>query len=194
MAHWEYSKTYDFSAKAYIPFQYTCGKCGKLVTGRAEIKEGLTTKDTSRNPSDLKFNRIDTNSMQAQAVSKLRQQLMMRRGEVKCEDFSLLEPHRKCPHCGAIQKWGTHIVTTILFTLLGLGGFILIVPCVRLFLPKKDWTWLASAVIPLLCGVMFGLKAVMNWKDILSAGSGSKQKPEVFFDRLESPWRDELLK
>ena len=107
MGHWEYSKTYDFSAKAYIPFQYTCGKCGKLVTGRAEIKEELMTKDTSRNPSDLKFNRIDTNSMQAQAVSKLRQQLMMRRGEVKCGDFSLLEPYKKCPHCGAIQKWGT---------------------------------------------------------------------------------------
>lgn len=194
MGHWEYSKTYDFSAKAYIPFQYTCGKCGKLVTGRAEIKEELMTKDTSRNPSDLKFNRIDTNSMQAQAVSKLRQQLMMRRGEVKCGDFSLLEPYKKCPHCGAIQKWGTHIVTTIMFTLFGLGGLALVVPCVRLFLPKKDWTWLATAVIPLLGGVTFGLKAVMCWREVLSAGSGPRQNPEVFFDQLESPWREQLLK
>ena len=194
MAHWEYSKTYDFSAKAYIPFQYTCGKCGKLVSGRAEIKEELMTKDTSRNPSDLKINRIDTNSMQAQAVDKLRQQLAMQRGEVKCGDFSMLEPYKKCPHCGATQKWGTHIVTTILFTLLGLGGFILIVPCIRIFIAANDWQWLAVAVLPLLCGVTFGLKAIMNWREVLSTGSGSKQKPEVFFDRLESPWRDQLLK
>lgn len=194
MAHWEYSKTWGFSAKAFIPYQYTCGKCGKLVKGKAEIKEELQAKDTARRPSDLGITSAFGNRVQAEAVDNLRRQLAMWRGQVKAGDFSMLEPYRKCPHCGATQKWGTHIVRAILFTLLGLGGMALIVPCVRMYIEKSDWQWLATAAIPLLGGVIFGLKGVMDWREALSAGSGPRQKPEVFFDQLESPWQDQLLK
>ncbi len=194
MAHWEYTKTWNFAAKADIPYQYSCCKCGKLVKGKAEIKEELLAKDTARRPSDLGITGAYSQQVQAEVVDNLRKQLAKRRGEIKSGDFSMLEPYKKCPYCGATQKWGVHIASTIFFTLLGLGGLALIVLCIIACVKKGDLIWLACAVVPLLFGGMFAVKAVMGWREMLSAGSGSKQKPEVFFDQLESLWRDQLMK
>ena len=194
MAHYEYTKTWTFSAKADIPYQYTCGKCGKLVKGKAELKEELLAKDTARRASDLGITSAYSKSVQEEVVENLRQQLIKRRGEIKCGDFNMLEPYKRCPYCHATQKWGTHIVTAILFTLLGLGALLLIVPCIRMYMADGDWKTLALVLLPLFGGVLFGGRAIMDWRDVLSAGSGSKQKPEVFFDQLESPWREQLMK
>lgn len=151
-------------------------------------------QDTSRRASDLAINRIKCEGPQAETVDALRARVQAERLEIKLDNFKILEPFKKCPYCGTIQRWAAHPGGAILWTLLALGSLILVGLCVVACVRKRDLMWLVYAVLPLLLGAAFVVKAVMDWKDVLRAGPRSAQKPEVLFDQLVSPWRDQLLK
>ena len=53
MAHYEYTKTFSFYATAEVPYRYTCGKCGREVTGRAELAGKDEAKVSSRHADKL---------------------------------------------------------------------------------------------------------------------------------------------
>jgi ribosomal protein S27AE len=194
MAHYEYTRTYSFSASAEVPYRYVCGQCGREVRGNVKLTEERQVQDTSRRASDLTINRIKCEGPQAETVEALRARVKAERLEIKLDNYRILEPYKKCPCCGTIQWWAAHRGRAILWTLLALGGLILVGLCVAACVRKGDLMWLTYAVLPLLLGAAFTAKAVMDWKDVLHAGPRSTQKPEVLFDQLVSPWRDQLLK
>ncbi len=192
MAHYEYTRTYNFSAAADIPYRYVCCKCGKEVSGKANVKEELQAKDTARHVSDLGITSAYADSVQKEVVDNLRSRLENERREVESGRFGMLKQYSKCPHCGATQRWSVSLGSAIAFAVLTLCCLALVILCVVICVKKSDKSFLLIALLPLLFGAAFAARTVMDWKGILAGSSRSQQKPEVFFDRMTSPWIDSL--
>ena len=197
MAHYEYTKTYSFSASAEVPYRYTCGKCGKEVRGKAQLVGKDEAKVSSRHADNLAISDQSRKQHEAEAVYRLRGQVQSNRRAVKKGNFSMLDSHKKCPYCGAEQKWGYHRGTAVAFVLLALGAVALAALCAVLYIRQvrngnSDFTFLGCAIFLLFFGAMFALRAASDIKGLRATGGQSVQMPEVFFDQMTSPWLDRL--
>ena len=197
MAHYEYTKTYNFSATAEVPYRYICGKCGKDVRGKAQLVGKDEAKVSSRHANDLTISEQSRKQHEVEAVHRLRGQVQSNRRAVKKGNYSMLNGHTKCPYCGAEQKWGYNKGTAVTFVLLALGAAALAVLCAVLYIRQvrsgnSDFTFLGCALFLLFFSAMFALVAGFHIKGMKATGGQSEQKPEVFFDQMTSPWLDRL--
>ena len=197
MAHYEYTKTYNFSASAEVPYRYICGKCGKEVRGKVQLVGRDEAKVSSRHADNLTISDQSRKQHEVEAVYRLRGQVQNNRKAVKKGDYSMLNGHTRCPHCGAEQKWGYSKGNAVVFIVLALGAVALAVLCAVLYIRQvrggnSDFTFLGCAIFLLLFGAAFGLVAGSNIKGIKATRGQSEQKPEVFFDQMTSPWLDRL--
>ena len=111
--------------------------------------------------------------------------------------FAMLDKYKKCPHCGAEQKWGYHRSTAVAFILLAIGAAALAVLSAVVYARQvrggnSDFTFLGCAIFLLFFGAMFIVRAAWDIKGLKAARGQSEQKPEVFFDQMTSPWLDRL--
>ncbi|MBR2697163.1 MAG: hypothetical protein IKE76_01095 [Clostridia bacterium] len=197
MAHYEYTKTFNFYATAEVPYRYTCGKCGREVTGRAELVGKDEAKVSSRHADKLAISDQSRERHQAEAVSRLRGEVLSNRRAVKKGNFTMLDKYKKCPHCGAEQRWGYRKSSAAAFILLAIGAAALAVLCAVVYVRQvrggnSDFTFLGCALFLLFFGAMFVVRAVWDIKGLKAARGQSEQKPEVFFDQMTSPWLDRL--
>ena len=56
----------------------------------------------------------------------------------------------------------------------------------------KDWSLLGCALMAAALGTVFIAVAVGEFKAFKATKSQPKQKPELYFDRMQSVWADEL--
>ena len=196
MAHYEYVKSFKISRSVDVPYRYICGQCGREVTGVAELVAKNEAKASSRH-ADFSLKEEVRKEHEQSALYDLWAKVKLSRKAVGKGDFSMLQPYCKCPHCGAEQKWAYPKSSVVLFSLLTLGSAALVILAIVFYiLHAHDENFDASvcwaALIPLFFGVFFCIRAVGDYKALCAAKGQATKKPEVFFDRMTSPWLDEL--
>ncbi|MBR5680253.1 MAG: hypothetical protein IKX19_06320, partial [Clostridia bacterium] len=111
--YWE--KTYNFTARSDVPFQYVCGHCGKTVSGVREVKttyKYLKTaafdkwaSDEGRNSPKLSLLEEEEEFGNKKAQELLKKELAFQKTEVEKGNYKFLREHTKCPYCQTEQIW-----------------------------------------------------------------------------------------
>ena len=196
MAHYEHVKSYYFGKSAHVPYRYICGNCGKEVTGRAEIStDNKEVKVSSRHPENLKIRSEDALQADMKSRYELQALVRQRKREVADGNFDLLNKYSKCPYCQADQNWSFRPGRAITFSILAIGGIVLDILLLILYIRQvqrgeTDKTFLLAFFFLWLYIAAFGGIAISTIKGMRSTGGQSKQLPEVFFDRLDTPYLD----
>ena len=136
--YWE--KTYNFTARSDVPFQYVCGHCGKTVSGVREVKttyKYLKTaafdkwaSDEGRNSPKLSLLEEEEEFGNKKAQELLKKELAFQKTEVEKGNYKFLREHTKCPYCQTEQIWAYPLKKCWLEILFGvvatpLGAFLL---------------------------------------------------------------------
>ncbi|MBR0373580.1 MAG: hypothetical protein IJH91_03505 [Mogibacterium sp.] len=196
MAHYESVKSYYFGKSAKVPYRYVCGKCGKEVTGKAEIAtENKEVKVSSRNPNNLQVKPEDAAAADWKSLLELEALVSRRRSEVASGNYDLLNKYCKCPYCGAYQKWSFRPGRAITFSILTLGGVAVDILSLILYIKQvrsgeTDKTFLLIFLFLWLYILAFGAIAVGEIKGLRTTGSQGALKPQVFFDKIDCPYLD----
>lgn len=198
MAHYEYVKSFSSIRSAEVPYRYICGSCGKEISGMIELTGKKETKLRSRHAENLHLSEAEKTSLNYDALSELRAKLCICRKEYNRGDYSMLNSVSKCPHCGTDQHWASSVKRGVMLLLLGLFLAAMTVALIiwQIGIWKsgdKDWSLLGCALMTAALGTFIIVCAVREFKAFKTAKNQPKQKPELYFDRVQSAWAKELV-
>ena len=197
MAHYEYVKTFTSICSAEIPYSYICGSCGKEASGMIELTGKSETARRSRHAENLHLSDMENATLGGDALDKLRAELYICRKRYRRGDYSMLKSVSKCPHCGTDQLWASSVKRGVILLIHGLCLAAITVALMIWQIEEwktgdKDWSLLGCALMAAILGTVFTVCTVMEFKAFRAAKNQSRQKPELYFDRIKSVWAKEL--
>ena len=198
MAKKYWKKTYSFTARSDVPFQYVCGHCGKTVSGVREVSQNYqydktapfdsSAYDKGSNNSILTLLEVEEKHGNTKAEELLKKELAFQKTEVEKGNYTFLRQHTKCPYCQTEQKWAYPLKKCWLEIILGaaavpIGAYLLYVLIAGFRENASSLDYFGDDTIPVLVigSAMFltlGLAAVITGIIELRKRNSMKDQPQ----------------